>query len=606
MRRLAGRTLVVAAVFLGCRAAHAQSNPYSEWANFPQSADFFPIAVFSENPSRSLGSGAPYANDAAAMAGVKINVLLDIDNGGGGNYPTSFGQDTNGLFSMLASQGIYSIVEAAYGNNTGADSVASVEAMAVSGGKSQYLIGYTLGDEPEGGNGCTATVPGIPADLSAVHGYDSTRPFFWNMTDWPFGHGQCGDNSSNAAALKAIDVGSFDQYPLISPWNGSQIPVVAGKPQDSMWIQGWSVAQLIASGRENQPIWAFVDTGDNALGYSSQNGSNCNASTNLCSSDNHEYRATAEQVNAEVWMTLINGAMGIEYFCDDTSVRTGETAYDFCLGSTTSGEASVSAAIASNLTYIDKTILSFAPQLNSPVSGRCTMNTDTRYTSYETSCSDGILTVSTGMSTVPGSAIVKSYNGAQYLFADTDRTGLAKMTFTLSGDAGYTAKVVYDSNAQYDPPHSSVGTAFTVDSSGRFSDTLGADGHDYQPKIYKITAPGAGTGGAGGTSGGGGGTTATGGAGGAAGNGATTGTGGGGGTGTGGAVAEAGSAGTSGRGGASAGAGNGPSATSPAEKGGCSCCLPAPEPSGPAGLLVSGLGLALVLRRRRRGSHSRT
>jgi hypothetical protein len=261
-----------------------------------------------------------------------------------------------------------------------------------------------------------------------------------------------------------------------------------------MWIQGWSVNQFIANGRTNQPIWAYVDTGTNELGYSSQNSGNCNTSANICTSDNHEYRATAEQVNAEVWMSIINGAMGIEYFCDDTSLSTGGTAYDFCLGNTLSGEGSVAGAIASNLTYINGTILSYAPELNSSVSGRCTMNTGTVYTSRTTSCSNGILTMSTSNSSVPGSAIVKNYNGTLYLFADSDRNGSTTMNFTLAGYAGQTATVVYDSNAKYDPTHSSVGTAFALNGSGQFSDTFGANGHNYQPKIYKITGASSGTG----------------------------------------------------------------------------------------------------------------
>jgi hypothetical protein len=461
----------------------AQTNPYSSWSNFPQSSSFFPLVMWDQPPTRTMGSGSPYTTDAAAMAGTKMNILLQIDNGGGANYPTTFGTDTNGMFAALTAQGIYGILLADYTGNTSADSVASLQAMAASIGKSSYLVGYNLGDEPQ--QNCS-TVPNIPTYVATVIGYDSTRPLLWNNTDWPFGHGVC---TGNAAALLAIGVGSFDLYPLTSPWNGaSNIPVVSGQAQDSMWIQGYSVNQFVANGRPGQPIWSYVDTGTNELAYSSQNGSTCSVSTNLCTPDNHEYRATAEQVNAEVWMSIINGAVGIEYFCDDTSLTTGETAYDFCLGNNISGEGSVAAAIASNLTYIDTTILSFAPQLNSPISGICTMNTGLTYTAYKSSCSNGILTLSTGTSTVPGSAVAKNYNGTLYLFADSDRNGSATMTFTLAGYAGATAKVVYDSNAQYDPAHSSVGNTFTLNSSGAFSDTFGANAHNYQPKIYAISS----------------------------------------------------------------------------------------------------------------------
>jgi hypothetical protein len=95
--------------------------------------------------------------------------------------------------------------------------------------------------------------------------------------------------------------------------------------------------------------------------------------------------------------------------------------------------------------------------------------------------------MSTGTSTLPGSAIVKNYGGTLYLFADSDRNGSATMTFTLTGHAGQVATVVYDSNAKYDPTHSSVGNTFTLNGSGQFSDTFGANGHSYQPKIYMIS-----------------------------------------------------------------------------------------------------------------------
>ena len=475
----------IAFLLLATALCLGQANLYSSWPNFPQSNSFFPIVMWLQPPTRTLGAGSPYTTDAAAMAATKMNVLLAIDGGGGGNYPGSYGADTGGQFQALVNNGIYGILAADTTGNSSVTSVASLKAMAASLNASSYLIGYNLGDEPQ--SNCSL-VSGVPAITAMVSGYDSTRPLFWNHTDWTFGHGVC---SGNPAALQATSVGSFDLYPLISPWNGaSSIPVVSGQAQDSMWIQGYSVNRFIASGRPGQPIWGYVDTGTNALGYSSQNNSACNVTTNLCAPDNHEYRATAEQVNAEVWMSVINGAMGIEYFCDDTSLATGQTAYDFCLGNNASGEGSAAAAIASNLTYIDTTLLSFAPQLNSPVLGICTMNTGTSYINYTTSCSNGILTMSTATSTVPGSAIVKNYNGTLYLFADSDRNGSATMTFTLSGYAGQTATVVYDSNAHYDSAHSSVGNTFTLNANGQFSDSFGSNGHNYQPKIYKIAGTG--------------------------------------------------------------------------------------------------------------------
>jgi hypothetical protein len=79
----------------------AQENLYSSWPNFPQSTSFFPLVIWDENPPRSLGSGAPHSTDAAGIAGTKMNIQVQIDNGGGANYPTSYGTDTGGMFQAL-------------------------------------------------------------------------------------------------------------------------------------------------------------------------------------------------------------------------------------------------------------------------------------------------------------------------------------------------------------------------------------------------------------------------------------------------------------------------------------------------------------------------
>jgi hypothetical protein len=526
---------------------------YAKWSNFPQSGSFFPLATWSQTPNRTQGSGALYTSIPLAMKGTKMNILEAIDNGSGYNYPATPNTDTSNLFADMAAQGIdvaLIVFPLSFVNTSGAVAtfenlypfnsswngtvntnntnftissatssaltmtstigtfstewlymitnstsngpaalVSSVQSMASGIGDSANLIGYIMGDEPQGGNdGCTGLVANIPTIMTTFDTYDTTRPFFWNHTDWPFVHGSC-SGSLNQNALKAMSVGSFDLYPMISPFNSlSGTTLDANGVGDYNWIQGWSTQVFVADGTVNQPIWVFVDTGDNALGYSSQGSSSCNTSTNVCTvsgQDPHYYRAPSESVNAEVWNSIINGAVGVEWFCDDIGNKTN---LDFCLGDGGGGtEQSIATAIAQNITYIDTTLLNYAPQLNVGSDGACTMNNGTTYTSYTTSCSNGILTMATGTSTVPGSAMVRNYNGTPYLFADSDRNGSASMTFTLAGYAGYVATVVYDSNAQYDPTHSEVGTTFTLNGSGQFSDTFGANGHNYQPKIYTIT-----------------------------------------------------------------------------------------------------------------------
>ena len=108
--------------------------------------------------------------------------------------------------------------------------------------------------------------------------------------------------------------------------------------------------------------------------------------------------------------------------------------------------------------------------------------------STTTSCANGILTMTTKNPKVPGSAMVKQLNGVTYLFAQSDRRSAAgaRFVYTLAGVAGKTARVIYDSDGDYDPAHNSDTTTFTVDASGQFSDVIGAHKDQYQVKAYVI------------------------------------------------------------------------------------------------------------------------
>ncbi|PWU15115.1 MAG: hypothetical protein C5B49_12250 [Bdellovibrio sp.] len=96
--------------------------------------------------------------------------------------------------------------------------------------------------------------------------------------------------------------------------------------------------------------------------------------------------------------------------------------------------------------------------------------------------------MTTSNAAVPGMALVKQLNGVTYLFAESNRRSSsgAAFTFTLTGLAGKTATVVYDSNAHYDSANSAAGETFNLNSSSQFSDTFGANNDHYQVKIYAI------------------------------------------------------------------------------------------------------------------------
>jgi len=206
----------------------------------------------------------------------------------------------------------------------------------------------------------------------------------------------------------------------------------------------------------------------------------CVAAVNLCVVNGNQYRSTPAQVNAQVWSSIINGASGIEWFCHDLM------SISFCLGDQTGGDPAVARQVAANLTYINGTVQKFAPVLNSPTVGICTMQKANLSTT--TSCAGGILSMTTSEASVPGMALVKRLDGVTYVLAQSDRRSAkgAAFTFTLTGLGGQVAKVVYDSNDAYDPPRTSLNAAFTLTGTGQFRDVLGANGADYQTKIYAI------------------------------------------------------------------------------------------------------------------------
>ena len=212
--------------------------------------------------------------------------------------------------------------------------------------------------------------------------------------------------------------------------------------------------------------------------------SDCVERLNLCVAQGNEYRPTPVQVNAEVWITLISGANGIEYFCHDKDSAA------FCLGDQKAGRAA--AVTQANLTYVNGTVLKFAPVLNAGTTGMCSM----QHQNYTTgagwtttrSCSNGVLTMTTSVPAVPGLALVKQLGPVTYVLAQSDRrsAGGAVFTFKIAGSGSKTARIVYDSNAHYDAGHSSEGKLLKINGAGEFSDTIGADSDDYQVKIYAI------------------------------------------------------------------------------------------------------------------------
>ena len=527
----------------------------------------FPISVWYQNPVQTGTYYKSTTTQAAATKAIGANLMLGFMgyNGSPTTWPESYGAD-HGQLALLTSLGIdvMSPLYTDYTSKTSATSVNSVLALISKVANSSTMVmGYNLGDEPT-----CAQAANIPSEVAAIKASDPTRIVTFNHTAWVLAPQFSGCTSTLQAALQATSVASADDYPLINAYTN---PLTFTFPEsdfnstsnDTLWRHMLMVAGLRHFALSGEPVWAFQDTGNDALGFAEANGSiisnltsgsttltlvptggagwpkftsrwvgmglvgsgipsgttiaaltdashvvmshaatlsetnkpvavvggvhnsDCIAAVNLCLVNGNEYRATAAEVAAEAWGTVISDGDGIEWFPQDLNGAA------WALGDQSVVDPAASRAAAANLAQIDRSIQTYAAVIGDATAGVCSMQSENYATgaySKSTHCSNGILTMATADNSVPGLALAKTHSGALYVFAQSDRrsTNGAVFTFTLSGHSGQTATVVYDSNQHYDPAHSAQGSTFVLNRAAQFSDALGAFSDDYQVKIYRV------------------------------------------------------------------------------------------------------------------------
>ena len=282
---------------------------------------------------------------------------------------------------------------------------------------------------------------------------------------------------ADVAAGSAVLVNQSGWSRFTSAWLGLTVSG-AGIPAHAAIVRVLDPAHAIMSA----PALATASKIDVAVTGGAHD-SDCVASVNLCVVNGNEYRPTGAQVSAEVWMSIINGANGIIYFCHDLDSAS------FCLGDQAGGAPA--AATAANLGYINGVVLRFAPVLNALGVGDCSMQQQNFVTGEAwttSSCSGGILTMASDNAGLPGMAMVKQYGGATYVFAQSDRRSPngATFTFRLNGLGSKTATLIYDSDERHAPAASSQGFKATLSADGVFRDTIGAHGSDYEVKVYEV------------------------------------------------------------------------------------------------------------------------
>jgi hypothetical protein len=526
-----------------------------------------PISVWYQNP---IGAGSYYqatTTQAGATKAIGATLMLGFAgyNGPPTTWPEAFGAD-HGQLALLTSLeiGAISPLTTDYAGHTSATSVDSVQALIKAVlGSGPIVQGYNLGDEPT-----CAQAANIPAAVADIKATDPTRLVTYNHTAWVLAPEWTGCTPTLQAALQATSVASADDYPVVNPYTN---PLDFSFPEsdfnstsnDTLWRHMAMVAVLRHFAAQGEQVWAYQDTGDDALGFAEAAGSitatlsagsttltltpsggagwpkftgrwagmglagagiqsgatiasiadpshlimsapatatetdeqvaivggvhnsDCIAAVNLCLVNGNEYRATLAEVAAEAWGTVISDGDGIEWFPQDLN------GYAWALGDQNVADPQASAVAAANLAYVDRVIQNHADILSDTTAGICSMEVEDYATgafSTTTGCANGILAMSTADASVPGLALAKQHAGATYLFAQSDRrsTNGAVFTFTLSGLAGQTATIVYDSDRHYDRAHSAVGQTFTLNGAGQFSDALGGNGDSYQVKVYRV------------------------------------------------------------------------------------------------------------------------
>jgi len=279
------------------------ANPYAHWENGPpHGADFFPIAVWLQNPANA---------ERYKQAG--INTYVGLWRG-----------PTEEQLTALKKAGMKVIC---HQNKT-----------ALKHADDPTIIGWMHGDEPDNaqslGQGKGYGPPILPQkiieDYNEIRQTDATRPVLLNLGQgvaWDGWHGRgvrTNHPEDYPEYIKGCDIASFDIYPAVH-----DKPEVAG----NLWFVANGVERLIKWADGKKIVW------------------NCIECTRI---GNPSTKATPQQVKCEVWMSIIHGSMGLIYFVHEWQPKFNESAL------------LSDAEMLSAVTAINRQITGLAPVLNSP------------------------------------------------------------------------------------------------------------------------------------------------------------------------------------------------------------------------------------------------
>jgi hypothetical protein len=295
--------IVFVCLFNNACGENLVTSPYVKWENGPShSGDFFPIAVWLQNPAR-----------ASRYRRAGFNTYVGLWRG-----PTE---------KQLEELKAADMKVICHQNKVGLNSV-----------NDRTIIGWMHGDEPDNaqslgkgkGYGPPIKPQKIIDDYHRIRKADPTRPVLLNLGQavaWDGWHGR-GVRSNHPEDypeyVKGCDIASFDIYPAVHSH-----PQVAG----NLWYVARGVERLKEWTDGKKVVW------------------NCIECTRI---SNKQTKAAPKQVKCEVWMSIIHGSMGIIYFVHEWQPKFNESAL-------LSDDEMLSA-----VTKINKQIAELAPVLNSP------------------------------------------------------------------------------------------------------------------------------------------------------------------------------------------------------------------------------------------------
>lgn len=253
---------------------------YTKWSTaLPSDPNFFPIAVWDQDPTRSRNG----ATNATNFRNVGVNTFAGLwDFPGGGT--------SGAKLSAIKAAGMYALA--------GDSGISSAKAMS----GASALAGYQLGDEQDMSTNPSHITPDqVTNSANGIHAADPGRPVYNNwgkafsLYPWIGAHD---DANGLRRYCSQVDISSSDYYAATDGYE----PANAHTPD----FYGKAVDHVRTLCGATKPAWGFVETGHP---FSDNPGSWAPYSSGGT--------IAAATIEAGVWSELAHGANGIVYFVHD-------------------------------------------------------------------------------------------------------------------------------------------------------------------------------------------------------------------------------------------------------------------------------------------------